>query len=105
MSVKIVFDWREEMINRLLKILFRRILSTDFCDSYNSKTKSGINKTADAIPSLFRLFVFIFLFCSAALLAEIKEGVTTHAPHRHWYALNERFRHARGGVLQTLSFN
>ena len=34
-----------------------------------------------------------------------KEGVTTHAPHRHWYALNERFRHAQRGVLQKLSFN
>jgi hypothetical protein len=51
----------------------------DFCDSYNSKTKSGINKTANAIASQFRLSVFMFVFCSAILLAEIKEGVTTHA--------------------------
>jgi hypothetical protein len=26
-----------------------------------------------------------------------KEGVTTYAPDRHWYALKERFRHAQRG--------
>jgi hypothetical protein len=26
-----------------------------------------------------------------------KEGVTTYAPDRHWYALKERFRHAPVG--------
>jgi hypothetical protein len=27
-----------------------------------------------------------------------KEGVITHAHNRHWYALNERFRHAPVGA-------
>jgi hypothetical protein len=29
----------------------------------------------------------MFLFCSATLLAEIKEGVITHVHSRHWRAL------------------
>lgn len=32
-----------------------------------------------------------------------KMGVITHAPSRYWRTLKERFRHARWGVLQTLS--
>jgi hypothetical protein len=43
----------------------------------------------------------MFSFCISSrpdCQASNTEGVITHAHNRHWYALNERFRHAQLGA-------
>jgi hypothetical protein len=50
------------------------------------------------------LINFILPFACASLCYLNQEGVITHAPDRHWYALKERFRHAQVGRASSAVF-
>jgi len=50
------------------------------------------------------LFMVVFSFAPPDCPPRKTRGVLTHAPHRHWYALNERFQHARVRACFKLSF-